>query len=115
MLLAGRWRRASAAQRRAVAPVLRAGGATLLALTASVVNDMAAKPLGQVPKQVLWAAVAALPVAVVVVLLEGRPPSAADLPALRHAAMASKEAMRLYPPAYAIGRRAEAETESAAT
>ena len=73
MLLAGRWRRASAAQRRAVAPVLRAGGATLLALTASVVNDMAAKPLGQVPKQVLWAAVAALPVAVVVVLLYGRP------------------------------------------
>ena len=44
-------------------------------------------------------------------VLGGRPPTAADLPALRHTAMAIKEAMRLYPPAYAIGRRAEAETE----
>jgi signal transduction histidine kinase len=72
VLLISRWRRASAAQRRAVAPVLWAGGVTLLALTASVVNDIAAQPLGQVPKQVLWAAVAALPVAIVAVLLQRR-------------------------------------------
>ena len=44
-------------------------------------------------------------------VLDGRPPTAADLPALRHTTMAIKEAMRLYPPAYAIGRRSEAETE----
>ena len=31
-------------------------------------------------------------------VLGGRPPTAADLPALRHTAMAIKEAMRLYPP-----------------
>lgn len=45
------------------------------------------------------------------VVLQGRPPAAHDLPALRRTTMAIKEAMRLYPPAYAIGRRSEAETE----
>ena len=44
-------------------------------------------------------------------VLGGRPPAAADLPALPYTAMAIKEAMRLYPPAYALGRRSEAETE----
>ena len=44
-------------------------------------------------------------------MLAGQPPAAADLPALRHTTMAIKEAMRLYPPAYALGRRAEAQTE----
>jgi len=44
-------------------------------------------------------------------VLNGRPPTAADLPALRRTTMAIKEAMRLYPPAYAIGRRSEVETE----
>ena len=35
----------------------------------------------------------------------------ADLPALPYTAMAIKEAMRLYPPAYALGRRSEADSE----
>jgi cytochrome P450 len=38
-------------------------------------------------------------------------PAADDVPALRHTTMAIKEAMRLYPPAYATGRRSEAATE----
>lgn len=44
-------------------------------------------------------------------VLDGRPPTAADAPALQRTAMAIKEAMRLYPPAYAIGRLAEREQE----
>ncbi|MCA9531986.1 MAG: cytochrome P450 [Myxococcales bacterium] len=37
-------------------------------------------------------------------VLEGRAPSMDDLPRLEHGARVLKEAMRLYPPAYAIGR-----------
>jgi cytochrome P450 len=44
-------------------------------------------------------------------VLDGRPPSAADGHALQRTAMVVKEAMRLYPPAYATGRRAETEHE----
>jgi cytochrome P450 len=44
-------------------------------------------------------------------VLGGRSPAVDDLPALECAAMAIKEAMRLYPPAPAWGRRAEAEDE----
>jgi cytochrome P450 len=44
-------------------------------------------------------------------VLDGRPPTAEDLPALERTTMAIKEAMRLYPPAYATGRRSETETE----
>jgi cytochrome P450 len=44
-------------------------------------------------------------------VLGGRTPTAADAPALQRTAMAIKEAMRLYPPAYAVGRQAEAEQE----
>jgi signal transduction histidine kinase len=73
VLLIGRWRRAGAAERRAVAPVLWAGGATFVAVVVSSVNDMpAVSPLGEMPKKVLWVAVAALPVAVVVVLVQRR-------------------------------------------
>lgn len=39
-------------------------------------------------------------------VLGGRPPSVADLPRLRFAEMVVMEAMRLYPPAYALGREA---------
>lgn len=39
-------------------------------------------------------------------VLGGRPPSAADLPRLRYTATVVKEALRLYPPAWAIGREA---------
>jgi cytochrome P450 len=42
-------------------------------------------------------------------VLDGRTPTAADAAALQRTAMAIKEAMRLYPPAFAIGRRAEVE------
>jgi signal transduction histidine kinase len=72
ILLVARWRRASAAERRSVAPVLWTGGVTLAALTVSVVNDTAGDPLGQLPKQVLFVGIAALAVAVLVVLLQRR-------------------------------------------
>jgi cytochrome P450 len=39
-------------------------------------------------------------------VLRGRPPSVADLPRLRFTEMVVMEAMRLYPPAYALGREA---------
>jgi cytochrome P450 len=40
-------------------------------------------------------------------VLGARAPTAQDVPALRRTAMALKEAMRLYPPLYALARRAE--------
>jgi cytochrome P450 len=43
--------------------------------------------------------------------LDGRPPTTQDLHSLERTAMVLKEAMRLYPPAYATGRRAEADDE----
>lgn len=39
-------------------------------------------------------------------VLAGRPPTAADLPRLKFTEMIAKESMRLYPPAYGIGREA---------
>jgi cytochrome P450 len=44
-------------------------------------------------------------------VLDGRAPTVDDTPALERTAMAIKEAMRLYPPAYAVGRLAEREQE----
>jgi cytochrome P450 len=44
-------------------------------------------------------------------VLGGRPPTAADVAALERTTMAIKEAMRLYPPAYAVSRLAEREQE----
>ncbi len=38
-------------------------------------------------------------------VLSGRTPTVADLPRLRYAEMVVQEAMRLYPPAYALGRQ----------
>jgi cytochrome P450 len=38
--------------------------------------------------------------------LDGRPPTVADLPRLRYTEMVINEAIRLYPPAYVIGREA---------
>jgi cytochrome P450 len=46
-------------------------------------------------------------------VLGGRPPTVADLPALRYTEMVVTEAMRLYPPAYGIGREAARPTEVA--
>jgi len=44
-------------------------------------------------------------------VLGGRAPEVSDLPRLKYTEMIAKEAMRLYPPAYAIGREALEETE----
>lgn len=44
-------------------------------------------------------------------VLGGRTPTVADLPALKYADQVIKEAMRLYPPAYAMGRQALQEFE----
>ena len=46
-------------------------------------------------------------------VLGGRAPSVADLPRLKYAGMAVAESMRLYPPAYGIGRQAARATEIA--
>jgi cytochrome P450 len=44
-------------------------------------------------------------------VLGGRMPSVSDMPNLKYTEMIAKEAMRLYPPAYAVGREAIEETE----
>jgi cytochrome P450 len=44
-------------------------------------------------------------------VLGGRAPEVSDLPKLKYTEMIAKETMRLYPPAYAIGREAIEETE----
>jgi cytochrome P450 len=46
-------------------------------------------------------------------VLGGRVPTAADLPRLRYAEMVVMEAMRLYPPAYGLGRQVARPTEVA--
>jgi cytochrome P450 len=46
-------------------------------------------------------------------VLGGRTPAVSDLPNLRYAEMVITEAMRLYPPAYALGRQAVRATEVA--
>ena len=44
-------------------------------------------------------------------VLGGRAPAVSDLPKLKYTEMIAKESMRLYPPAYAVGREALEETE----
>ena len=44
-------------------------------------------------------------------VLAGRAPEVADLPKLKYTEMIAKETMRLYPPAYAVGREAIEDTE----
>ena len=44
-------------------------------------------------------------------VLGGRAPEVSDLPKLKYTEMIAKEAMRLYPPAYAVGREAIEDTE----
>jgi cytochrome P450 len=44
-------------------------------------------------------------------VLDGRPATAADLPALTYTRMALAEALRMYPPAWAVARRALVEHE----
>jgi len=70
VLLVQRWLGASAAQRRAVAPVLVAGCATLAALTSTVVLDLFGDPLGALPANVYFTLMATVPVAVLFVFLQ---------------------------------------------
>ena len=69
-LLVGRWLRASAARRHAVAPVLVAGCATLVALATTVVLDLFGDPLGALPANVYFTLMATVPVAVLFVFLQ---------------------------------------------
>jgi signal transduction histidine kinase len=71
-LLVRRWLAASAAQRRAVAPVLVAGCATLAALVLTVVLDVLGDPLGALPANVYFTVMATVPVAVLFVFLQRR-------------------------------------------
>jgi signal transduction histidine kinase len=71
-LLVRRWRRASAPERRAGAPVLWAGSAMFAALAFSVTNDIFDHPLGQGPAWTREILFASIPVAVLAVLLQRR-------------------------------------------
>jgi signal transduction histidine kinase len=71
-LLVARWVRASAPQRRAVTPVLLAGGLTLAALVSTIVNDLDGNPLNALPAQVHFYTTALVPVAVAVTFLQRR-------------------------------------------
>jgi cytochrome P450 len=44
-------------------------------------------------------------------VLQGRPPEAADMPKLKFTEMIAKESLRLYPPAYIVGREAVEDCE----
>jgi signal transduction histidine kinase len=71
-VVGARWWRASAPQRRAVTPVLVAGTLTLLALTATIVDDLIGNPLGSLPAKVFFYMTATVPVAVLVVFVQRR-------------------------------------------
>jgi hypothetical protein len=71
-VLGVRWWRASTPQRRAVTPVLVAGTLTLLALTATIVDDLIGHPLGSYPATVFFYITATVPIAVLVVFLQRR-------------------------------------------
>ncbi len=72
VLLVVRWVRAGRAQRRAVAPVLVAGCATLAALGWTVIFDLIGDPLGSLPANVYFTVMATVPVAVMFVSLQRR-------------------------------------------
>ena len=71
-LLVWRWLRASKAERRAVAPVLTAGCATLAALTWDLAEDLSGNPFGALPATVFQYMFATVPVAVLIVFLQRR-------------------------------------------
>jgi signal transduction histidine kinase len=71
-LLVRRWLRASALARRAVAPVLVAGCATLAALAWTVIFDLLGDPLGALPAHVWFLTMATVPFAVLFVFLQRR-------------------------------------------
>jgi signal transduction histidine kinase len=70
VVLVRRWLRASAAERRAVAPVLVAGCAMLAALVWTVVFDLLGDPLSSLPAQVWYYTIALVPIAVLFVFLQ---------------------------------------------
>jgi signal transduction histidine kinase len=72
VLLVRRWRRASAPERRAGAPVLWAGSAMFAALAFSVANDIFGHPLGEGPAWTREVVFASIPVAVLAVLVQRR-------------------------------------------
>jgi signal transduction histidine kinase len=72
VIVASRWARASAAQRREVAPVLIAGCATFASLTFTIVDDLLGNPTGRLAANVFFYTAAALPVAVLAVFLRRR-------------------------------------------
>jgi signal transduction histidine kinase len=71
-LLVNRWRRASAPQRRVAAPVLWAGGAMFAALALSIGNDIVGEPLSPLPTWTRSCVFAAIPIAVLAVLMRRR-------------------------------------------
>ena len=71
-LLVRRWRRASAPERRAGAPVLWAGSAMFAALAFSVANDIFDHPLGPGPAWTRELVFASIPIAVLAALLQRR-------------------------------------------
>jgi hypothetical protein len=71
-LLVRRWRRASAPERRAGAPVLWAGSAMFAALAFSVANDIFGHPLGPGPAWTRELVFASIPIAVLAVLVQRR-------------------------------------------
>ena len=71
-LLALRWWRASKAHRRAVAPVLWAGGATLVVAAVAVANESLGKPMGHEPLRLMLFAISAVPVAILFAFLQRR-------------------------------------------
>ena len=72
VLLVRRWRRASAPERRAAAPVLWAGSAMFAVLAFSVANDIFGHPLGQGPAWIRELVFASIPIAVLAALLQRR-------------------------------------------
>jgi signal transduction histidine kinase len=71
-LLVDRWRRASAPQRRAVAPLLWTGGAMFGALALSIANDIVGEPISPVATWTRSVVFAAIPVSILAVLLQRR-------------------------------------------
>jgi signal transduction histidine kinase len=71
-LLVVRWSRASATERRAVAPVLWTGAAMFAVLGFSVANDIFDEPLGEGPAWARSLVFAAIPISVLAVLLQRR-------------------------------------------
>ena len=71
-LFADRTRRASPPMRRAATPVLWTGAAMFAALAVTIVNDIAEEPLGPAPNFARGLVFAAVPVAILAVLLQRR-------------------------------------------